>query len=197
MSLKGVSGALPKFRPVATVLAVTESISVAEAAQALGVTPRRVRMWLADGALAGDRLSGGWKVDPLDVARLQAERSTTGSRPAEPSALEFAAALAEIERLSGELDKERRSRMLLAAQVTELTKMLQEMAADQETLLGIPAVGGAWPRSRPMNQSHERVTELLGPASTDSAAGRDLGAPNGGPAHDFAGGPIREYGELR
>lgn len=163
------------FPIVAMVCVVTESISVQEAAREFGVSDRLVRMWLSDGQLRGERVRGVWQVDAQDVARVKFEREQAGPRPSGPNSLEYAAAIAEIERLAHEVDREKRARMMLAAQVTELTRLLQEMAADQESLLGVPAVGGAWPRARvTREQIYDAVPELLGPASPNPPTGSHL-----------------------
>lgn len=45
-----------------------EGVSMAEAAQAIGVTPAKVKAWLEDGTLKGyQRVSGTWKIARTDL----------------------------------------------------------------------------------------------------------------------------------
>lgn len=186
------------FPILAMVWFVTESISVQEAAREIGVSDRLVRMWLANGYLRGERVRGVWQVDPADLARVKFEREQGSPRASSPNSLEYAAALAELERLAQELDREKRARMMLAAQVTELTRLLQEMAADQESLLGVPPVGGAWPRVRvSVEQVDNLATELLGPAGPDTSAGSNLERLGRSAQEQGAYGAVREDGEFR
>ncbi|HFD38529.1 MAG TPA: DNA-binding protein [Anaerolineae bacterium] len=48
-------------------------LSTQGAARQLGVSPRRIRQWLAEGRLAGDKISGVWVIPAEEVAR-QRER---------------------------------------------------------------------------------------------------------------------------
>lgn len=55
-----------------------------EAADRLGVSPRRVQALVAGGRLPGEKVAGVWLVDPVDVARLGL-RSGRRGRPLSPT----------------------------------------------------------------------------------------------------------------
>lgn len=59
-------------------------LSVAEAADELDVSSRRVLQLLAAGQLRGEQLGWGWAVDPIDVDRLRRHRGEIG-RPWSPA----------------------------------------------------------------------------------------------------------------
>jgi len=52
--------------------------SVPQAAQELGVSPRRIRKMLADGKLPGQRLGREWVIDPRDLERVRLRRQPVG-----------------------------------------------------------------------------------------------------------------------
>jgi excisionase family DNA binding protein len=60
------------------------SLSVNEAAAALGVSDRRVRTMIADGLLAAERVGGRWILTDTEVARSKALRRKPG-RPYSPA----------------------------------------------------------------------------------------------------------------
>ena len=68
--------------------------SVAEAAQRLGVSERRVRQLLAGGKLRGERIGRDWVVDSDDVERRRRVRRSAG-RPWRPVAAWVVLALAD------------------------------------------------------------------------------------------------------
>jgi excisionase family DNA binding protein len=59
-------------------------MSVEEAAERLGVSPRAVRLRIAGGGLPAIRLGRDWRVDERDVARL-ARRQSRAGRPLSPA----------------------------------------------------------------------------------------------------------------
>jgi excisionase family DNA binding protein len=59
-------------------------VSVEEAAERLGVSPRAVRLRITDGALPAVKLGRDWRVDERAVARL-ARRRPGGGRPLSPA----------------------------------------------------------------------------------------------------------------
>lgn len=59
-------------------------VSVEEAAQRLGVSPRAVRLRIAGGGLAAVRLGRDWRVDERELARL-ARRPSRAGRPLSPA----------------------------------------------------------------------------------------------------------------
>lgn len=58
-------------------------LAVAEAAEKLGVSDRRVRQMLADGVLPGGRIGRAWAIESEDVRQLSARRPEVG-RPWRP-----------------------------------------------------------------------------------------------------------------
>lgn len=172
---------------------MTESISVREAAALLGVTDRMVRTWLSDGRLRGTRGAGQWTVDSADAERLHQERSASWPRTKSPSALDYAAVTSELKRLQEENERERRARAMLSAQVTELTRILQEMASDQELILGgVMARRSSGLSGRPLEGSNDAVAEVPGPTRTYSSAESHLGGLPGAAPYELANGEVRE-----
>lgn len=175
---------------------MTESISVREAASLLGVTDRMVRTWLSEGRLQGTRGAGQWTVDARDAERLHQERSASWPRTKSPTALEYAAVMSELRRLQEENERERRARAMLSAQVTELTRILQEMAADQELILGgVMAQRHSGQSGRPVESGHDSVAEVPGLTRSYAPAQGNLGGLAGAPTHELSDGEIREHGE--
>ena len=71
-------------------------LGVAEAAVKLGVSPRRVRQMLADGVLAGERLSRTWVIEPEQLRQVEYRRPEVG-RPWSPASAWAVLALADGE----------------------------------------------------------------------------------------------------
>ena len=91
-----------------------EYLSVADAAQALQVSPRRVRQLLADRSLPGVRIGGRWLVSPAGVEHRSRSRPAAGRPLSSVSAWQVLAALSGVEdelaRLSPPLRSRARSR---------------------------------------------------------------------------------------
>jgi excisionase family DNA binding protein len=61
-------------------LAIDSFISVSDAADALGLSPARVRLLAANGALPAEKIGGRWLVERSGVERRRARRSAGGRR---------------------------------------------------------------------------------------------------------------------
>jgi excisionase family DNA binding protein len=89
-------------------------MSVADAAQNLQVSPRRVRQLVADGSLPGLRVGGRWLVSPSAIEHRQRSRPPPGRPLSAPSAWRVLAVLAHaadgLEGLSPPLRSRARSR---------------------------------------------------------------------------------------
>jgi excisionase family DNA binding protein len=85
-------------------------LSVAEAAQCLHVSPRRVRALLEDGRLSGRRVAGRWLVPSSEVEHRQQAAPSPGRRLSQASAWRVLAVLAEADDALGDLAAPMRSR---------------------------------------------------------------------------------------
>ena len=88
-------------------------LSVAQAAEELGVSPRRVLQLLAAGHLRGEQLGWGWALDQSDVDRLRNHRGVAG-RPWSPASAWAVLALANGDQPHGSPVERSRARQRLA-----------------------------------------------------------------------------------
>jgi excisionase family DNA binding protein len=111
-----------------------EYLSVADAAQALQVSPRRVRQLLADRSLPGVRIAGRWLVSPAAVEHRHRSRPASGRPLSSASAWQVLAALSRAEDEMAGLSPPLRSRA--RSRAAYLRRQLSEAMPEQwRTLL--------------------------------------------------------------
>lgn len=143
-------------------------LSVSSAAGELGVSPRRVRQMLSDGALAGQRVGGVWVLDERAV-RAAARARRPAHRPWSAESAWAVLALACGEEPAGPAAARHRARERHARGLSELLDQLRERAALR------------WFYAHP--SAVPRIAERLGVVRTGASAAPEhgLGLAGAGP----------------
>ncbi len=111
-------------------------LSVAEAAQRLQVSPRRVRALLESGRLPGRRVAGRWLLPARAIEHRQQAAPTSGRPLSAASAWHVLAVLAKDDEAIRDLPAPARSRARRRAQELGRMPQLSEMARQWQSALG-------------------------------------------------------------